>query len=997
MEHSEPTRETEPSQEPYNPPTIPSYTVAVDDAQIEALPTPPPPRRRRRRRGSGCWPWVRTTLAVIAMGLALVFVTATIIVLVIYNSLAGELQQDMATLQSMQGVEHFQTTRIYDRDGTQLYEIFDEGRRTEVPLDQIPFAVRWATIATEDDTFYDNPGFDPQSIARAAYDWYSEGEIVSGGSTITQQLIRQIVFSYQERNEQTLRRKLKEAALAWVMTRTYDKDRILEIYLNEVYYGNLAYGIESAADVYFDKHARDLTIAESAFLVGMVQSPVNYDPYVNFEAAKARQRQVLDLMVAHGYLKQAEADAAFMDRPLLASDLASPDVPLLAPHYTVAVRNELAMLPGMTPELIARGGLKVYTALSMPYQELGEKVVAEQVAKIGAEANLHNAALVAINPNTGEVLAMVGSVDYNDLSIDGNVNVIMSPQQPGSSIKPLTYAAAFEHGMEPASILWDVPVSYPDGQGGAYEPHNYDFRWHGPVRVRDALANSYNIPAVETLNTIGVPALLEIAKRFGIESFGDDPSQYGLALTLGGRDLTPLELASAYAVFANGGHKIQPHVITRVEDSQGNVIYEAPHIPGDEVLDPRIAFEISSILSDNAARTPAMGPDSPLKLDFPAAVKTGTTNDYRDNWTVGYTPHLVVGVWAGNTDNSPMAEGTSGLTGAAPIWHEFITAIYNTPTLTALLEAPSLPPLRSDFTPPEGMEQREVCILSSLRDPAPLDQGCPHVRPEWFRQAEPEDLLLTPTTAPTATWTPIPPVEGEPPKPQMPYVRVQIEPGIWGIAVLPIDEPRAATLTPIMQALNDARPKETPTLNNPLYCEVPQDRADAQGMSLQIFIDPPADPALAIRARNWAWANGVPIIPGVPCPADAIVVGTPTPAAFDPSLGLVYNITFPQPGQGVYGVLPILGTANFDANQVNFYKIEISGGSLDGWVTLGDIHNTVVSNGPLETLHADALPPGNYIIRLVLVAADGNYVQPTYDVPIIVLAEPPTPTPTATP
>ncbi len=990
-----PTREHLPAAEPYEPPTVPA--IAVNGDSPPAGPArggrPLPRRGGRPRRGSGCWGWVRASLSILAMGLAALAGTVLIFALVVYNSLSGELAEDMATLQSMEGVEDFETSRIFARDGTLLYEIFNEGRRTEVPLDRIPFAMRWATIATEDDSFYENPGFDPASIARAAYEWAREGEIVSGGSTITQQLVRQIVFSYEERNEQTLRRKLKEAALAWVMTRRYTKDEILTLYLNEVYYGNLAYGVEEAAQVYFDKPATELTVAESAFLAGLVQSPATYDPYINFEGAKIRQRQVLDLMVLHGYLTAQEADAVFAEPPLLPTDLASPAVSLLAPHFTVAVRHELVTLPGLDPALIDRGGLRIYTTLSLDYQALGEQAIAEQVAAIRDEADLNNAALVAINPNTGEVLAMVGSVDYNDQTIDGNVNVTLTPQQPGSAIKPLTYAAAFERGWTAADIVWDVPLAFDDGQGGQYEPVNYDGRFHGPVRLRDALANSYNIPAVYLLRAVGVPGLLEIAQRFGVQSLGDDASRYGLSLTLGGGELTPLELTAAYAVFANGGHRITPHLITRVEDSRGNVLYQAAAEPGEEVLDPRIAFVISSILSDNAARTPMMGPESPLQLAFPAAAKTGTTNDFRDNWTVGYTPHLVVGVWAGNTDNSPMAEGTSGLAGAAPIWHDFMTGVYADADMTALLEGPGLPALRADFAPPEHMEQRQICVLASLRDPAPADQGCARLRAEWFLQPTGEELLLTPTLAPTPTWTPLPTVEGQPAPGVLPLVRFEIEKGIWAVGVLPLDEPRLAALGPVLQALADARPPDSPAPSAPRYCEVPQERADAAGMTLQLFIAPPPDPADAIRARNWALTNNVPILPGILCPGDLLQALTPTPS-FDPSLGATYFISSPQINQGVYGVIPILGTAAFDPARVQYYKLEISGGSLSGWVTLGETHSQSVIDGVLETLHADALPPGAYMLRLVLVQIDGNYVQPTFEVPIFILSQPPTLTPT---
>jgi 1A family penicillin-binding protein len=950
----------------------------------------PPPAsagRRRRKRRWGCF---STALAIMSMALVAVLGAVGIAGLVIYNSLAGELQQDIATLEAMSGVENFQTSRIYDRDGVLLYEIFSEGRRTEVPLDRIPFAMRWAIIATEDDSFYDNPGFDPPSIARAAWQWLSEGEVVSGGSTITQQLVRQIVFSYEERNEQTLRRKLKEAALAWVMTQRYTKDEILELYLNEVYYGNLAYGVESAADVYFGKHASELTVAEAAFLAGLVQSPATYDPYTNFAEAKLRQRQVLDLMVLHGYITAQDADIAFNEPPRSVADLANPDVSLLAPHFTVEVRRQLGEL--IDPALLTQGGLEIYTTLDMDYQTLAEQIVAQRVAEVRDEYNLHNAALVALNPNTGEVLAMVGSVNYADETIDGNVNVTLSLQQPGSAMKPLTYAAAFEQGWLPADIIWDVPMAYGSGDD-AYRPANYDGRFHGPVRLRDALANSYNIPAVTLLREVGVPALLEMASRLGVESLGMDASQYGLSLTLGGGELTPLELTTAYAAFANGGRRVTPILISRVVDSNGNILYQAPSGVGEQVLDPRIAFLISDILSDNAARTPMMGADSALRLDFPAAAKTGTTNDYRDNWTVGYTPHLVVGVWAGNTDNSPMAEGTSGLTGAAPIWHDFMTAVYAQPDLAARLEAPGLPPLRSEFTPPTGLEQRPVCVLSSLTDPAPAEAGCPRTRLEWFPVSG-TTLTIgagTPMPEPTPTLAPTPTLTGEDGQP-LPPIQVQIESGLWVLGVIPLDPSMQQTVLQTLAATPLPPEAGGLTADPPRYCEVPPEAADLAQLSLQIFIEAPSNPVDAVRARNWAYAHNVPITPGVVCPPDLLDQLRGQQVMTDPITGATYGITSPRPGQQVFGIVPITGTASFDPAYVQYYKVEISGGSLDGWITLGETHSETVADGVLEYLHADALPPGEYVIRLVLVGMDGNFLQPTFDVPITIIP-PPTPTP----
>jgi 1A family penicillin-binding protein len=958
----------------YEPPTVPVLPDDLGELPPDEPLSLPPSRRPRSPQPRGRWGCLRTFSSLIGMLLLALLGTGAVIGLVLYNSLNAELKSDLDILNSMQGVETFQTSRIVDRNGALLYELINEGRREEVPLDRIPFAMRQATIATEDDTFYDNPGFDPPSIARAASQWITEGKIVTGGSTITQQLIRQIVFSYTERNQQTLRRKAKEIALAWVMTQQYSKDDILALYLNEVYYGNLAYGVEAAAQTYFGKHAADLSIAESAFLAGLVQSPATYDPYTNFDLAKARQRDVLNLLVRHGYLEQSVADAAFAESPTSVDDLVSPNVQLQAPHFTVEVRRALAELP-IDPVYIAQGGLIITTALDLRIQTIAEQIVAQRVAEVRETNNLHNAALVAINPNTGEVLAMVGSVDYNDKSIDGNVNVTMSQRQPGSTMKPLTYAAAMELGWLPSDILWDVPIQFKSATE-TYVPRNYDGRFHGPVRVRDALANSYNIPAVLTLQAIGVPALLDFAGRVGIKSLGDDPSLYGLSLTLGGGEVTPLEMVSAYSAFANGGREVTPVFISKVTDLNGNVLYAAPSGLGDQVIDPRIAYMITDILADNTARTPAMGANSELHLDFPAAAKTGTTNDYRDNWTIGYTPHLAVVVWAGNTDDTPMAEGTSGLIGAAPIWHDFMTIMHTDPTLSAVIARPDLP-LGSDFPRPVELEKRPVCSLFSLHDPQIGSNGCPRYRNEWFPTVE---IRRNPQPAPmpTATATAsVDPVTGT----RLPAARLQIEKGIWAMGVVPISQE-------MRQAYFASLPDGA---ISPLYCAIPPDATNMAGVSTQIFIAPPSDPAEALAARKWAYEHSLPILPDMACPqalVDQLKSGMP---AGIPGAG--YSIDWPVGGQGVYGVIPILGSVTFDPASMNFWKLEIGEGTNPtGWVTFGSTHTGTITGGLLEELHSDALTPGPYVIRLVIVTRDAG-ILPPFSVPITILAEPPTPTP----
>jgi 1A family penicillin-binding protein len=933
-------------------PTTPSKPLPrpyfIDEPPQE---TPPRPPRKPRK---GCRGFFRVGVIVVGGIVALVAGAATAFGVTLYRSLSVEIEEDLANLRSMQGVETFETTRITDRDGEVLYEVFETGRRTEVPLSEIPLALQHATVAVEDDTFWENPGFDPPSILRSAYQWYQEGEIVSGASTITQQLVRNIVFTEEERLEQTLRRKLREAALAWTMTQMFTKEEILELYLNEIYYGNLAYGVAAAAEVYFGKPVDELTLAECSFLAGLPQGPSIYDPFTNFEGARERQREVLNLMVIHGYLTTAEAETAF-DEEL---HLATPDVTLVAPHFVVEVRRQLETMFG--PEMVARGGLQVTTTLDMDFQRIAEQVVTDQIAEVGEAYNLHNAALVAIDPRSGEVLAMLGSAGYDDETIDGSVNIITSLQQPGSAIKPLTYAAALEDGWTAADVLWDVPVEFGGAGYEPYAPVNYDSRFHGPQRLRDALANSYNIPAVLLLRAIGVDRLLEMAADLGIESLGTDASQYGLSLTLGGGDVTPLELTAAYGAFANGGFRVDPVYVLRVTDSHGNVLYDASEEPAPErVLDRRVAFIITDILSDNAARTPAMGAESPLLLPFPAAVKTGTTNDYRDNWTVGYTPEIVVGVWSGNTDNTPMAEGTSGLTGAAPIWHNFMVAIYEEGSPTRAV----LNPTGEGFLPPPGVERRQVCVLSSLVDPVDPAAGCPQHRWEWF-VVDVSGEGASPTATPSLP-------------PGVARAQTEVEPGIWQMAVTPLDEATAEALRP--EPIADM-PQEPP----PHYCLIPQEAIQPESQLLfQWFIEAPPFPDDAARARTWAYAHNVPIVPAITCDEAAIAQ-----AGSVQGYG-TWNITSPRPNEEVYGVLPIIGTANFDPAVIDFYKIEIGiGNPVTRWVTLGEIHHEPVVNGELEILHADGLPPGQYVLRLMLVLPDGNYPEP-YEVPITIVPTPP--------
>ncbi len=640
----------------------------------------------------------------------------------------------------------FETTRILDREGNVLYEILDPqaGRRTYVSLSRIsPFMVA-ATIATEDAQFYSHPGYDLWGIARAIWQNLQTGGIASGASTITQQIARNLLFSPEERSRRTALRKIREVMLAAEITRRYTKDEILELYLNQVYFGNLAYGVEAAAETYFGTTADKLTLAQASFLAGLIQAPSVYDVYTNRDATLGRQRQVLSLMVIasqeQGCIYVSNSPESICVTPEAAGAAAAelneyefkaPDIPIRFPHWVNFVRAELEQL--YDPQTIYRSGFTVYTTLDPDLQREAERIVREQVEAL-ADRRATDGALVAIRPDTGEILAMVGSADFYNEAIDGQVNMAIRPRQPGSSIKPLTYAAAFEKGWTPATLIWDVPSEFPpsgnpDDPRPPYKPVNYDERFHGPVIVRSALANSYNIPAVKTLAFVGIyddPAtpeeegLIAFAHRLGITTL--TRSDYGLSLTLGGGDVTLLELTGAYAVFANNGLRVPPVSITRIVDHDGEVVYDYEFPPGTQVMRPEHAFLITSILSDNAARTPAFGPNSALNLPFPAAAKTGTTNDYRDNWTLGYTPDVVVGVWVGNADYTPMQD-TSGLTGAAPIWNQFMQLAVQ--RLTGGLPTP--------FSRPPGIIEKVICAVSGTEP----SEWCPSHKVEFFAEDQP--------------------------------------------------------------------------------------------------------------------------------------------------------------------------------------------------------------------------------------------------------------------
>ncbi|HYO48718.1 MAG TPA: PBP1A family penicillin-binding protein, partial [Chloroflexia bacterium] len=585
-----------------------------------------------------------------------------------------------------------QTTKIYDRNGVPLLDLVDEqtGLREEVTLDKVAPLVISATIAAEDATFYTNLGVDPVGIVRAVTINLS-GEGRSGASTITQQVVRQVVLDEKERTEQTIGRKIKEAVLALQMTREYTKNDIMELYLNQNYYGHRAYGIAAAARTYFDKEPDQLNLAEAALLAGLPQAPSEYDPFVNGEQARRRRAIVLDLMVKQDMITQEEADAA----KNTAVELKSYQPPLRAPHFVYYVKEYLEKKYGPTVDEL---GLQVYTSLDVNVQDAAEKVARDRIEELRRQ-KATNASIVIMKPGTGEILAMVGSVDYNDTSIDGQVNVATRERQPGSSFKPITFATAFKKGWTPGTVVLDTLTAFPNAGQKPYAPNNYDGRDHGWVTVRDALANSYNVPAVKALQFAGIQETIDTAHEMGIKGLNRGLSWYGLSLTLGGGEVTLLDMTTAYSTFANGGMAVDADPILRIIDSQNRVLYcngayltaegacsetqVSDKVPGRQALDPRHAFMITSILSDNRARSAAFGPNSPLRVSFPAAAKTGTTDDNRDSWTMGYTPNLTVGVWVGNSNNAEMLKVT-GAIGAAVIWHNMMETFYKNPEFVKL-------------------------------------------------------------------------------------------------------------------------------------------------------------------------------------------------------------------------------------------------------------------------------------------------------------------------
>jgi membrane peptidoglycan carboxypeptidase len=689
---------------------------------------------RNRRRAGGATLLLRGTGGIIGVAL----VTLLLVVLSGVGTVVGVwafYTRDLPDAQEIQVVEQeFETIRFYDSTGqTLIYEMANPlGDRLWLDIADIPEVVKWATISLEDRDFYTNPGVNIEGLGRALIG-NLRGREIQGGSSLTQQLVKNVLIPAEERYERSYSRKIKEVILALAITRRFSKEQILEWYLNLNFYGHFAYGIESAAQVYFGKSINDLNLAEVAMLAPIPQYP-GLNPIDNWDWAKTRQELTLDAMVETGYLTPEQAGIAKNAEILVREKGITERFDVIAPHFSLYAANQLEELVGQ--EAVAKGGLHVYTTIDLDLQAKAEEAARKRVRELTEEnLNVNNAAVVSIRPRTGEVLAMVGSIDYWNKEIDGEVNVALAERQPGSSFKPFTYVTAYSQGYTPATMVMDVhtcpnpndpswcPENYPDWQGNR--------PYHGPVRLRYALANSYNIPAVKVMKMVGVGNVIKTAHAMGITTLRRDLDFYGLSLTLGGGEVKLIDMTYSFSVFANGGvmfgmpipedrqemgyRTLDPIAIKRVDDRGGGTIWQYEQPDAQSIVDPKLAFLINDILSDNPARMWSFSATNRLHLpDRPAAAKTGTTDAWHDSWTIGYTPQVATGVWVGNTDNSPMKH-VPGSYGAAYVWNDVMMAAHE-----------GLPV--EVFDRPPGIVEEHVCSVSGLKP----TEDCPNVATELF-------------------------------------------------------------------------------------------------------------------------------------------------------------------------------------------------------------------------------------------------------------------------
>lgn len=631
-----------------------------------------------------------------------------------YNSIIKDLPKPNKLITRDQVV----TTKIYDRNGELLYKIYRNQNRTLVGLEEIPLALQQATIAIEDNDFYSHPGFTLKGITRAAFNTIFRRKL-QGGSTITQQLVKTTLLT----PERTLTRKVKELILAIQVEAYFSKDEILQMYLNEVGYGGATYGAEEATQVYFGKSVKELNLAEAALLAGLPQAPTQFSPFGAYpHLAKKRQAEVLRRIVEEKYTTQEQADQARRQTLVFVPQRTD----IKAPHFVMYIKELLVKKYG--EKMVEEGGLEVFTSLDLNIQKMAEKIVSEEIEKLRKLTVTNGAALVT-NPQTGEILAMVGSKDYFNLEEDGNVNVTIMPRQPGSSIKVVNYAYALANGYTPATILSDTPITYKIPGQPPYSPRNYDSQFHGNIPLRVAFASSYNVPAVKVLASYGVEKMIDQGEKMGITTW-KNRSRFGLSLTLGGGEVKMTDMAVVYGVLANLGRRIDLKPILQVKDYKGKILvsdatspnsYDQPEkgaqakMIGQRALSPEVAYLLTDILADNQARAPAFGPTSLLNIpNHTVTAKTGTTQNLRDNWIIGFTPSYLVAAWVGNNDNHPMSWVVSGITGATPIWHKI---------MNQLLKNKENQP----FSRPQDLIEMEICSTNGL---LPCE-GCP-TRKEYF-------------------------------------------------------------------------------------------------------------------------------------------------------------------------------------------------------------------------------------------------------------------------
>lgn len=604
------------------------------------------------------------------------------------------------------------TTHILDRNKQELYKIYKDENRSLVKIDELPAYLIDATVSIEDKDFWSHSGFSLVGIIRAVLrnsrstlnDQRSTLSL-QGGSTITQQLIKNTLLN----PEKTIKRKVRELILSVWVERVFSKKEILEMYLNEVSYGGIAYGIQEAAQQYFGKDASSLSLAEAALLSGLPAAPTSYSPFgINPEKAKERQADVLRRMTEDKNITAETAKQALQEDLKFSQN----SINIKAPHFVMFVRDWLASEFG--EEMLNNGGLQVTTTLDLDLQNFVQQTVTQEVTNL-KKLRVSNGAALVTDPKNGEILVLVGSQNYFDFQHDGQVDIVFRPRQPGSSIKPVMYAAAFQKGYTPASVILDAPISFPNPGSKPYSPVNYDGKFHGNVPIRTALASSYNIPAVKVLSTIGVNAMIDQGEMMGIKTWGDR-KRFGLSLTLGGGEITMADMAEAYGSIANYGMRVPLNPILKVEDSQGKILYEKDATGPTRALPAGVAYQLISILSDPAARAPAFGTRSVLNIPgHQVAVKTGTTNNLRDNWAFGFTTDFVVAAWVGNNDNSPMSYIASGITGASPIWAKIFQGI---------LSQRQTP---FSFPKPQDLVTAKICALTGQL----ACEGCPS-RDEFF-------------------------------------------------------------------------------------------------------------------------------------------------------------------------------------------------------------------------------------------------------------------------